>query len=128
MLVGVHPDLVRVVELGIKYSPHDFAVTEGVRSIQDQMVNVSKGVSWTLHSKHLVQADGLGHAVDIEAVGDLDGNGFVDLGDKSRTWDPAVYAEIAKAMKRAAAELGVAIRWGGDFGGGHFDGPHYELV
>jgi peptidoglycan LD-endopeptidase CwlK len=30
-------------------------------------------------------------------------------------------------MKQAAKELGVSIRWGGDFKS-FFDGPHFELV
>ncbi len=56
-----------------------------------------------------------GHAVDLGA--------WVD--DEVR-WDWPLYHQIAKAMKTAAAELGVAIVWGGDWS--RFkDGPHYEL-
>jgi peptidoglycan L-alanyl-D-glutamate endopeptidase CwlK len=126
-LRGVHPDLVRVVERAIGYSPVNFAVSEGLRSIERQRELVAKGFSKTLASKHLVQVGGLGHAVDVVAVGDLNADGVIDAQDKSLTWSPAIYRSIAAAMKRAAAELGVPIRWGGDFKS-FFDGPHFELV
>ncbi len=61
------------------------------------------------------------------AVGDINGDGRVDHQDKSLTWDRDAYAEIATAWKRAADELGVKIRWGGDFKS-FFDGPHFELI
>lgn len=35
--------------------------------------------------------------------------------------------EFAAIVKEVAAELGIPIRWGGDFKN-FFDGPHYELV
>lgn len=126
-LLGVHPDLVLVVSRGLQYSPIDFAVTEGVRSLRRQRELVAQGWSKTLKSKHLEQADGFGHAVDVMAVGDLDGDGDVDAQDKAITWEREHYTRIAEAMKRASAELGIPIRWGGDFKS-FFDGPHFELV
>lgn len=126
-LEDVHPDLVRVVRLALDYSEHDFAVTEGMRSIERQRELFAKGWSKTLLSKHLVQHDGFGHAVDVMAVGDLNRDGYVDAQDRSLTWDPEVYRPIAVAMKRAAGELDVGIRWGGDFRA-WFDGVHFELV
>jgi peptidoglycan L-alanyl-D-glutamate endopeptidase CwlK len=131
-LEQVHPNLVLVVSRGLLYSQFDFAVSEGVRTPQRQRELVAKGMSDTLQSKHLLQADGYGHAVDVMAVGDLDGDGDVDAQDKSRTWDPVIYTGIADAMKRASAELGIPIRWGGEFkhrnGKPFFDGPHFELA
>jgi peptidoglycan L-alanyl-D-glutamate endopeptidase CwlK len=126
-LVGVHPDLRRVVERALELTAVDFAIVEGLRSLARQKTLVAKGASKTLASKHLLQVDGWGHAVDAMAVGDLDGDGDVDAQDKGRTWDPAVYAQIAEAFDAAAAELGVAIRWGGRFKS-FFDGPHFELA
>jgi peptidoglycan L-alanyl-D-glutamate endopeptidase CwlK len=64
-----------------------------------------------MKSKHLT-----GHAVDLVAIV----NGKV-------SWEKEHYPEIAKAMKKAAADQKVNIRWGGDFKS-FFDGPHFELV
>lgn len=131
-LQGVHPDLVLVLSRALLYSEFDFAVTEGLRSIERQRELVSKKLSKTYASKHLVQPDGYGHAVDVMAVGDLDGDNDVDAQDKSLTWDRTIYTAIANAMKTAAAELDIQIRWGGEFkmrdGQPFFDGPHFELV
>ena len=57
---------------------------------------VAKGASQTMKSKHLE-----GNAVDLMAY--LDGRG---------TWELNVYDEVADAMKQAARELEVTIRWG----------------
>ena len=131
-LRGVHPSLYRATILALLYSEYDFTVTEGVRSLDRQKLLVAKGASQTLHSKHLRQPDGFGHAVDVVAVGDLDRDGDIDAQDKSLTWEPKIYTAIDAAFERAAGELGVRIRWGGKFktrdGGPYFDGPHHELV
>jgi peptidoglycan LD-endopeptidase CwlK len=131
-LKGVHPDLILVVSRGLLYSPIDFAISEGVRGRERQRELVAKGASKTLQSKHLLQADGYGHAIDVVAVGDLDGDGDVDAQDRARTWEPAVYRLIAGAMQQAAEDLGIGVRWGGEFktrdGKPFFDGPHFELA
>jgi peptidoglycan L-alanyl-D-glutamate endopeptidase CwlK len=126
-LAGVHPELVGVVERALALSSVDFAVTEGVRSYDRQVKLRAEGKSQTLNSKHLPQKDGFAHAVDVMAVGDLDGDGDVDAHDKGRTWDREQYEAIAKAFDQAALERGVAIRWGGRFKS-FFDAPHFELM
>lgn len=123
----VHPDLVLVVSRGLLYSPVDFAITEGARSVERQHELYEKGFSKTLRSRHLLHPDGVAHAIDVMAVGDINGDGARDHKDKALTWEPDVYAQIAEAMHKAADELGISIRWGGDFRG-FFDGPHFELV
>lgn len=109
-LEGVHPKLVRVVELAIALTEVDFAVTEGVRTLARQRVLVEAGASTTLNSRHLT-----GHAVDLAAYV----NGKI-------AWDWPLYHKIAAAMKQAANELGVPIVWGGDWKS-FPDGPHFEL-
>lgn len=126
VLAGVHPDLVRVVALGLEYSPFDFSVSEGLRTIERQRELVALGFSKTHQSKHLRQEDGFAHAVDLVAVGDLNADGVVDAQDKKLTWDREVYHGISLAIKLAAEDLGVRIRWGGEFKS-FFDGPHFEL-
>ena len=121
-LRGVDSDLVRVVKRAIQITAIDFAVTEGMRGKARQRWLKATGKSKTLLSKHLV-----GRAVDVMAAGDLDGDGDVDAQDKSITWSREFYGPIAEAMTQAAAELGVAIRWGGNFKS-WYDGPHFELM
>jgi peptidoglycan L-alanyl-D-glutamate endopeptidase CwlK len=122
-LAEVHPDLVRVVERAIEISKVDFSVTEGLRTLERQKLNVAKGVSKTLHSKHLRQPSGYGHAVDIyprDATGKL-------VMDWGQPWPGREWAGVSGAMKAAARELGVKIVWGGDWPKFR-DGPHYELA
>lgn len=109
-LAGVHPALVGVVQRAIQITDIDFMVTEGLRTPQRQAQLVAAGASRTLNSRHLT-----GHAVDVAAI--------VDGGVR---WDWPLYPRIARAMKRAAAERGVAIIWGGDWKSLR-DGPHFEL-
>ena len=64
-LTGVHPDLIRVVEKVMDLQVMDFSVNEGVRTLDRQKDLVARGVSKTMRSKHLIQADGYAHAVDL---------------------------------------------------------------
>ena len=107
-LVGVHPDLVKVVRLAAKKG--GFIITEGLRTKARQAQLVKAGASRTMNSRHIT-----GHAVDVAAVV----NGEV-------RWDWSLYPLIAKEMKAAAAELKVPIIWGGDWRS-FKDGPHFEL-
>lgn len=120
-LVGVHADLVRVVERALELCAIDFGVHEGVRTRETQVKYLAAGVSKTLNSRHLT-----GDAVDLypSGVGDV----FPRKGDS-----PAVRAEklarfeaIAAAMFAAADELGVLIEWGGDWKE-FVDMPHFQL-
>lgn len=132
MLEGVHPDMCKVAPLALKYSIYDWAITEGKRTYerQKELYESPEKVTHTMKSMHLPQADGFSWAIDVMAVGDLDKDGDVDAQDKKRTWDPVIYTAISKAFKRAAAELGIGLKWGGDFkrrnGKPFFDGPHFE--
>ena len=96
-LEGVHDDLKKVVIAAIGLSAQDFTVFEGLRSLDKQRENVAKGVSKTMNSRHLT-----GHAVDLVP--------WID-GKPKWEWEP-IYV-IAKAVRQAAIELNVPIRWGG---------------
>lgn len=109
-LVGVHADLVGVIELAITMTPVDFRVTEGLRTKERQAALVRAGASRTLNSRHLT-----GHAVDVAAM--VDGQ---------IRWDWPLYPRIAEAVKAAAKTRGVALVWGGDWPK-LVDGPHFEL-
>lgn len=125
-LVGVHPRLVRVVERAIEITSVDFTVIEGVRTDERQRMLFDAGKSRTLNSRHLIQPDGYGWAVDLMAAGDLDGDGDVDPDDARRAWEQAHYVAISDAMMRAAEEQRARVRWGGTFAG-FVDSPHFQL-
>ena len=137
-LEGVDERMVAVVKSAIHQSDQDFSVICGLRSIEEQKKLVARGASQTMKSKHI---DGL--AVDLAAWED------------GIRWELNLYDEIADAMKAAANDLGVKIRWGaawhidniGDFRGSAedamngyvdlrrsqgrrplIDAPHFELM
>ena len=101
-LVGVHPKLVAMVRQAIRLTEQDFRVTDGIRTPAKQRRLVAAGTSWTLRSKHLVQPDGFGHAVDLVpwVAGELN-------------WSWQHCYKVAAAMSLAAYTQGVEIRWGG---------------
>lgn len=95
-LRGVNPKLVAVVEHAILLTEMDFAVIEGVRTTMRQAELVKAGASQTMASKHVE-----GKAVDLMAY--LNGRA---------SWELSLYDEIATAVRQAAIEKDVAIRWG----------------
>ena len=109
-LIGVHPDLVAVVEGAAQVTEVDFIITEGLRTKERQEQLVRAGASRTLKSRHLT-----GHAVDLAAK----------VGDEVR-WDWPLYHKLADAMQQAAAVHGIEIEWGGDWKS-FPDGPHFQL-
>lgn len=118
-LLGVNPELVRVVRRAIQITQVDFMVIEGLRSAERQRELVTKGSSQTLNSRHLT-----GHAVDCAPLI----AGAIPWNDQSK------FKAVADAMFQAAKELGVKIRWGGDWNENgrsdderFYDGPHFEL-
>jgi peptidoglycan L-alanyl-D-glutamate endopeptidase CwlK len=110
-LVGVNQDLVNVVQLAAERSQVPFIITEGVRTTARQAELLARGASQTMNSKHIT-----GRAIDVAAV--IDGK---------VSWNYPYYVSISKTFKEAASELGVRIRWGGDWKS-FKDGPHYELM
>lgn len=95
-LAGVNPRLAVVVRRAIQLSSIDFGVSEGLRSLARQKQLVAEGKSQTMNSKHLS-----GSAVDLVVI----------VGGVAQ-WDIASYVKVADAMKSAAVELKVDIRWG----------------
>ena len=110
-LVGVHPDLVRVVRRAAEAPLRDFIVTDGRRTTERQMELYLQGKTRTLRSRHLT-----GHAVDLAVR--LPGGGV--------SWLRPDYEALAKSMKAAAADLGIPLTWGGDWQS-FVDSPHFEL-
>lgn len=95
-LDGVNPKLVKVVTSAITMSKIDFGVICGLRTIEEQRELVAKGASQTMKSKHID-----GNAVDLMAY----------IGSRG-SWEMNLYDDIADAMKIAADEHNIQIRWG----------------
>lgn len=116
-LNGVHPDLIRVVKRAAAISELEFIVTCGVRTVTEQKINVAKGASKTMRSRHIPESNAcnMSCAVDLAPL----------VYGKVR-WDWPLFHKLAPAMKEAAKLENVAIEWGGDWKT-FKDGPHFQL-
>lgn len=95
-LVGVHPLIVATVRRAILITEIDFAVHDGLRTLEEQKRLVATGASRTLDSYHLT-----GDAVDLVPY----------VGGKLR-WEHALCNDVARAMLEASGQLGVRLVWG----------------
>ena len=123
-LIGVHPDLIKLMESAIVDCPIDFTITEGVRTVHRQQElyaqgRTKKGIIVTHtdgiknKSNHQPKADGYGYAVDLYAYP-------INVNDTERI------AIIAAHIKKRAKEMNISIEWGGDWKK-FKDYPHFEL-
>ncbi|WP_278538643.1 M15 family metallopeptidase [Fusobacterium varium] len=107
---GVDERLVNLMVEVLSISPHDFGITEGLRTIEKQKEYVRTGKSQTMNSYHLK-----GKAVDI-----------VVYKDGKAIWELKYYKEVADIVKKIAVEKGLKITWGGDWKT-LVDGPHFQI-
>lgn len=91
-----------------------FRITEVMRTLEQQKLNVAKGVSGTLNSYHIK-----GKAFDIYLK-------TVPKNDPKGNWAYYDYKKVADLFKKVAGELGYKITWGGDWKK-PVDGPHFQL-
>lgn len=133
----VDPRMQAVVKRAIQITPIDFTVTQGNRTRDEQARLYGKGrtaaqmsakglnpayarpserqVTWTMNSNHIG-----GRAVDLAPYA----NGGIEWDEDGKL---GYWPKIAAAMRQAARELGVPIKWGGDWEGTP-DRPHFELA
>ena len=136
---GVDERLVAVAKAAIGHTKTDFGVICELRTIEEQRELYNKGASKTMKSKHID-----GNALDLMAY----------VGSRA-SWEIKLYFDIADAVKQAAIDVGVAVRWGAawhindirEWGGTmeeaynayvdlrrsqekspFIDGPHFELM
>lgn len=98
-LNGVNKKLVDVVKLAIQLTEQDFSVNCGLRTLAEQKALLKAGATTTLNSRHIS-----GNAVDL-----------VPFVDGKSNWDWKYVYPVAEAMRKAAKQLNVTIRWGGDW-------------
>lgn len=107
-LVGVHPDMVGIVEHAITVTEQDFAVHDGLRTPERQNMLFLRGASKLdgiiKKSRHQPGESGYGHAVDLVP--------YID-GELRYEWD--LIFPICDAMKEAAKRTNttIPVRWGG---------------
>lgn len=126
-LIGIHPDLVRLMNKAIKNCPIDFTITDGIRTTVQQQELYAQGrtkpgavVTNTdgirKKSNHQIKADGYGYAVDLYPYY----NGKVHVNDVNNL------KVIANHIKSVAEKMDISIQWGGDWKS-FKDYPHFEL-
>lgn len=135
----VDPQLQILAHEVLKISPYDFAITEGLRTLEKQQELFKQNKP----NKIITKCDGInnkskhqeGKAIDIMIyIQEIDKTDKTDKTTTNKptgriigTWEEKYYREIATIFKQKAKELNINIRWGGDFKG-FFDGPHFELI
>lgn len=119
-LVGVHDDLILIINKALTYPGIDFSVIEGRRSIEQHKKNVARGVSWAKLSKH---------CYDPSCAFDFIPYPFTGWKDRE------AFDKVAKALNKAAKELKIEARSGGDwnrdnnyYNDRNYDGGHFELM
>ncbi|QEM42992.1 L-alanyl-D-glutamate peptidase [Escherichia phage vB_EcoM_4HA13] len=117
-LSGVNSSLVAVLKKACESMPFDITVLEGVRSYERQQELLKQGATKVSVSRHMS-----GNAIDIAPYP-------IDWNDTER------FKIVAHHMFAAAKELGIVIRWGGNWSrqdetvkptSSFVDMPHFEL-
>ncbi len=110
-LSAVNPILAAITLRAMQICAVPFQITDGVRTLEEQVENRARGASKTLASAHLI-----GIAVDKHLT-KPDGSGAF--------WEPEEnFKAISLAMKKAASEFDVELKWGGDWG---WDAVHHQI-
>jgi peptidoglycan L-alanyl-D-glutamate endopeptidase CwlK len=118
-LVGVHPDLVNVIQHVVGLFPFNTTIIEGARSEGAQALNLKAGKSRTKRSRHVRANNKNGYACAVD-MAPLLPDGTIPWNQ----WD--AFKALDTAMKLTAKNLGVRIEWGGDWKT-FKDGDHWQL-
>ena len=129
-MVGVNPDLVKVIKEAITNSPFDFMITQGVRTAKYQNelyqqgrtkrgLKVTNADGYIKKSNHQIKVDGFGYAIDFVVMDKTKKDGF-DWDTKSK------YRAVAKHILDTGYKLGINLEWGGDWK--FEDNPHIQIA
>lgn len=100
-LSGIHDDLADVVKRAITLTEQDFSVFEGVRTAKRQAELYAAGAS-KLDGVNQISRHQTGHAVDLVPY----------VAGRLR-WEWELIFPVADAVRQAAVDLRIPIRWGG---------------
>lgn len=125
-LIGVHPDLTKLINEAIRNTPIDFTIVEGVRTVKRQQDLYAQGRTEpgqivtnvdgiTTLSNHQPKIDGYGHAVDLYPY--FNKSVQVNAVNELKI--------IAGHILSVSCQLGIKIEWGGNWK--MRDYPHFEL-
>jgi peptidoglycan LD-endopeptidase CwlK len=93
---GVHPEIIVSAHVALRLCKVDFCFFDGLRSREEQALNLATGASRSEESKHLT-----GDAADL-----------VPWVDGALVWRKAECIEVARSMRDAIRFLGVSLIWG----------------
>lgn len=111
----LHPRLRELLIQAISTSPIDFTVIETVRTVEQQKINVAKGVSKTMRSRHIPSTNKSGYC---EAF---------DIAPYPINWkDTKRFKQLSEHILATAQKMNLKITWGGTWKT-LVDMPHYEL-
>lgn len=111
----LHPRLRELLIQAIATSPIDFTVIETVRTVEQQKINVAKGVSKTMRSRHIPSTNKSGYC---EAF---------DIAPYPINWkDTKRFKQLSEHILATAKKMGINLTWGGTWKT-LVDMPHYEI-
>jgi peptidoglycan L-alanyl-D-glutamate endopeptidase CwlK len=141
-LKHVHPDLIKLARFVIHH--WDCTVTDGIRTTEEQKLNIARKVSKTMDSKHLprneageLDENGLAHAIDMMPY-PVDWAAIEKGIAAVKKVDPGMQTLEAYGfvgfVQGAAAAMGIDLRVGADWDNDRnfanhtfVDLPHFEL-
>lgn len=148
-IAELEPPMQKVLNRYIQIARHDSTIVEGRRSDEQCYINFGKGrtasqcLAGDCPARYaqpgLAKVTWLGHALSSNHRGGKAVDLYpypvsLVLGRPDKEWLP-LFKDIAEDMKKAAANVGVKIRWGADWDQdgkahekGETDNPHFELV
>ena len=122
----LHPKLRRVMEEAIHH--FDFTIVCGYRSKEEQMElfkigRTKENGQWKVTGRTVTNIDGLSKM----SMHNHNPSRAVDIAPYPIDWsDHKAFKELAKIVKQSADNVGVKIKWGGDWSK-FKDEPHFEL-
>jgi peptidoglycan L-alanyl-D-glutamate endopeptidase CwlK len=136
---GVHPDLCRLADRAVLRFDCTVLHNGGVRSPELQLDLYNQKLTKTLDSKHLMQMDGWGHALDLapwwpdEPHVRWPGEEGISEAERIERWRR--WSAFGGYMMGLAEWMGINVRWGQDWDRdwnfaehSFIDSPHWELL